>query len=156
VDVERFHRVGACVFAPQAHRQALGAHGLVRVQEQHCQQRAGLRAAERHHVAAGADLERAKDPELHLVGERPYSERRRGRKQNASLLQSAAATVAGMITQLTPALARTLTGERRAYVASRARSDSLGGQVAEPGRPPIRGELLRERRALRRLLGRRG
>jgi hypothetical protein len=68
-------RLGRGILAPQRHGEALGAHRLVGVQEQHRQQRPALLAAQPDGAAVAEHFERTENPELHLL---PYQRRYAG------------------------------------------------------------------------------
>ena len=67
VDLERLlGRLGRLVL-PERVGQALGGDGLVRVQEKHREERTVLRARQGHDSFPVDHVERAEDPELHLL-----------------------------------------------------------------------------------------
>jgi hypothetical protein len=75
VDPDRLRRAGRRVLAPQRQREAVGAHRLVRMQEQHREHRARPDAAQRHDTGRVGHLERSEDPEVHRPGRVRYRRR---------------------------------------------------------------------------------
>ena len=75
VDPDRLRRAGRRLLAPQRQRQAIGAHRLVGMQEQHREQRARPDAAQRHDTGRVGHLERSEDPEVHRPGRVRYRHR---------------------------------------------------------------------------------
>ena len=65
VHLHRLHRPRRRVLAPQRHREALRAHRLVGVQQQHRQHRARLEPAERHRADRRRAPQAARGSELH-------------------------------------------------------------------------------------------
>jgi hypothetical protein len=68
VDLQRLHRAGRRLLAPQREGQLLGAHRPVGAQRQYGEQRARLGAAESQRAVAGAHLERTEEPDFHRCG----------------------------------------------------------------------------------------
>jgi hypothetical protein len=65
VDLDGLRSAGRSVLSPQRDRQPLGVHGLVRMQQQHGQDRARLDPTQCHRAGIAARLERPEDPVLH-------------------------------------------------------------------------------------------